>query len=403
MGTGMSPIFGRGNSGTLAHSSAAMPTSQTSPATAARPARRCTKRGRASTIGGVAWARGWPRRRSGGRCRPAPHRGGRQRCVPPPATSASPRARPARRRSAPRPGSEPDRPSGGLGRDGAGSAASVRDRRGGRAGCPVDAKGAERVAADGGDPPGHGPPGAQRRHAPVRCGDGVARRVGPGGRRQLGGQPATIAGPPGAGTSRSSASSRSRAAVLTARTARSTAARRVLTTSARRASSWSRPVPVTRGDRQDGDVVESVGSEDVGELGQAGVELGGGEQVDLVEHHEERRVLAGEIAKVRMDRGIAVLLRVGHPEQEIGQVGEPLHLELVRPFDRVVVGQVDQDQAVERVLGAGERPASARDGPGGSRASAAAVRRRVPTRPPSQRRWWVGAVPASTARRRPER
>ena len=45
-----------------------------------------------------------------------------------------------------------------------------------------------------------------------------------------------------------------------------------------------------------------------------------------------------------VDRGVGVLLRVEHPDQQVGQLDQPLDLEVVRDLGGVVVGQVEQDQ-----------------------------------------------------------
>ena len=51
-----------------------------------------------------------------------------------------------------------------------------------------------------------------------------------------------------------------------------------------------------------------------------------------------------------MQRGVGVLLRLDHPEDEVGEGDDALGLEPVRRLDRVEVRQVEQDEPVEPVL-----------------------------------------------------
>ena len=51
-----------------------------------------------------------------------------------------------------------------------------------------------------------------------------------------------------------------------------------------------------------------------------------------------------------MDRGVGVLLRVEHPHQQVGELHQPVDLQVVGDLGGVVVGQVEQDHPVERVV-----------------------------------------------------
>ncbi len=46
-----------------------------------------------------------------------------------------------------------------------------------------------------------------------------------------------------------------------------------------------------------------------------------------------------------MQRGVGVLLRVHHPDQQVGALHQALRAHAVLGHDRVVVGQVEQDEA----------------------------------------------------------
>ena len=47
-----------------------------------------------------------------------------------------------------------------------------------------------------------------------------------------------------------------------------------------------------------------------------------------------------------MQRRVRVLLRLDHPDEEVGELDDPVHLEAVRGLDGVEVGQVEEDEAV---------------------------------------------------------
>ena len=90
-----------------------------------------------------------------------------------------------------------------------------------------------------------------------------------------------------------------------------------------------------------------------------------------------------------MQRGVGVLLRVEHPDQQVDQLDQPVDLEPVLHPDRVEVGQVEQHQPVQRrPRRRGGRPRRAGAGPP---ASPAARRRSRRPRPP---RWRRGRRPA---------
>ena len=55
-----------------------------------------------------------------------------------------------------------------------------------------------------------------------------------------------------------------------------------------------------------------------------------------------------EVAVV--DRGVGVLLRVEHPDHQVGELDQPVDLEVVGDLGGVVVGQVEQDDALQRAV-----------------------------------------------------
>ena len=70
--------------------------------------------------------------------------------------------------------------------------------------------------------------------------------------------------------------------------------------------------------------------------------------VDVVEHDQHHVLVAGQRREVAVvDRGVGVLLRVEHPHQQVGELDQPVDLEVVGDLGRVVVGQVEQDDALE--------------------------------------------------------
>ena len=48
-----------------------------------------------------------------------------------------------------------------------------------------------------------------------------------------------------------------------------------------------------------------------------------------------------------MDRGVGVLLRVEHPDQHVGELDQPVDLEVVGDLGGVVVGEVEQHDAAQ--------------------------------------------------------
>ena len=126
-----------------------------------------------------------------------------------------------------------------------------------------------------------------------------------------------------------------------------------------------------------------------------------GHGVDVVED-DQHDVLVGrqrrEVAVV--DRGVGVLLRVEHPHEHVGELHQPVDLEVVRDLGRVVVGQVEEHDALAarcpRLPVDEHRVARHLVARAGCRATRAARRRpRGPTRTRSPTRSWDGG------RRRP--
>jgi hypothetical protein len=70
--------------------------------------------------------------------------------------------------------------------------------------------------------------------------------------------------------------------------------------------------------------------------------------VDVVEDHDHDVLVRGHrLEEVLVHRLVGVLLRVQHPDHQVRQHDQPLHLEVVAELGRVVVGEVEQDQALE--------------------------------------------------------
>ncbi len=84
------------------------------------------------------------------------------------------------------------------------------------------------------------------------------------------------------------------------------------------------------------------------EVGAALLDLRGREAVGLVEH-DHRHGLVGRQGRhvVVVEPGVGVLLRVGHPHEEVDELEDPLGLGAVPDLGGVEVGQVEQDQPVE--------------------------------------------------------
>ncbi len=76
-----------------------------------------------------------------------------------------------------------------------------------------------------------------------------------------------------------------------------------------------------------------------------------GQPVDLVEDHEGDLRVSGEGPQIALVQGgVGVLLRVHHPDHRVDERQHPVHLVAVSSRSRVVVGQVDQDEALERLV-----------------------------------------------------
>ena len=130
-----------------------------------------------------------------------------------------------------------------------------------------------------------------------------------------------------------------------------------------------------------------------------------GHGVDVVEDDQHHVGVVGHRREVPVvDGGVGVLLRVEHPHQQVGQLDQPVDLEVVGDLGGVVVGQVEEDDALEGVVGADgpEHRVAQRLVPRlGCRATPAA-----PPRPPGPRRrrspttWSAGARRPRTGRAR---
>ena len=73
-----------------------------------------------------------------------------------------------------------------------------------------------------------------------------------------------------------------------------------------------------------------------------------GETVHLVEHqHGDIRVPRKGAQVALVQRRVGVLLRVEHPDDDVHQPQQAVHLLAVTGGGGVVVGQVDQDKPVE--------------------------------------------------------
>ncbi|CAM5579400.1 hypothetical protein SGRI78S_06805 [Streptomyces griseus subsp. griseus] len=76
-----------------------------------------------------------------------------------------------------------------------------------------------------------------------------------------------------------------------------------------------------------------------------------GQPVGLVEDDEGDLGVSGERAQVALvEGGVGVLLRVDDPDHRVDQRQHPVHLVAVLGGRRVVVGQVDQDEPLERLV-----------------------------------------------------
>ncbi len=88
------------------------------------------------------------------------------------------------------------------------------------------------------------------------------------------------------------------------------------------------------------------------QVGQALLHGDGVEPVDLVEDDEQHPGVPGERDEIAVvHRRVGVLLRIEHPHQDVDETDEPVDLEAVLQLDAVVVGEVEQDQSVQRRFG----------------------------------------------------
>ena len=85
-----------------------------------------------------------------------------------------------------------------------------------------------------------------------------------------------------------------------------------------------------------------------------------------------------EVAVV--DRRVGVLLRVEHPHQQVGELHDPVDLEVVGDLGGVVVGQVEQDHALH-LVGPRRRPVSSPE--------VSSIESRVV--------WWRGGMPSHSS------
>ena len=98
------------------------------------------------------------------------------------------------------------------------------------------------------------------------------------------------------------------------------------------------------------DVEQAVATHQAPKVGEAGPLLGGAQTVDLVENHQHDRPVLGERGQVLLvQQRIGVLDRVGDPDDDVHQADEAVDLDTVLGDHRVVVGQVEQHEPVQRV------------------------------------------------------
>ncbi|MCP9949685.1 hypothetical protein LUX33_15625 [Actinomadura madurae] len=108
-----------------------------------------------------------------------------------------------------------------------------------------------------------------------------------------------------------------------------------------------------RGGGHDPRVGETLGLQEAAQIGDAVVDLVRGEPVDLVEDDQRDAGVPGERHDVvAVQRRVRVLLRVDHPDEQVGDRDEPVDLGAVHRLDGVVVGQVDEDEALQAGVGA---------------------------------------------------
>jgi hypothetical protein len=54
-----------------------------------------------------------------------------------------------------------------------------------------------------------------------------------------------------------------------------------------------------------------------------------------------------------MEGSVGIFLRIDDPDEEVDELDQAIHLEPVRDIGGVLVGEIEQDQAVELALAAG--------------------------------------------------
>jgi hypothetical protein len=75
------------------------------------------------------------------------------------------------------------------------------------------------------------------------------------------------------------------------------------------------------------------------------------ESIDLIENESEHaRMCCQRLDVPEVQRSIGILLRVGHPDDDIHELDEPVDLESVLDRRRIVVRQVEQDKTVETAM-----------------------------------------------------
>lgn len=115
------------------------------------------------------------------------------------------------------------------------------------------------------------------------------------------------------------------------------------------------------------------------------------EPVDLVEDDEGDLGVPGHRAQVPLvEEGVAVLLRVDDPDHGVHVGEDAVDLGAVLGGGRVVVGQVDEDQAVEGAGPVGALDGLAGAGGRGSPGGPGVRRRRRSSCRRGRRRWWGG-------------
>ncbi len=103
--------------------------------------------------------------------------------------------------------------------------------------------------------------------------------------------------------------------------------------------------------RQDRDLVEPVAVQQPPDVGDHRVASGLRHGVDVVEHHQHDVLVGGERSEVAVvDRGVGVLLRIEDPHEQVRQLHQPVHLQVVGDLGGVVVRQVEEYDAVQRAV-----------------------------------------------------